>query len=346
MRNRRVRRDSKRPCGSADARRPIFHFTARRWQSRVMGDLKNERLQRGLNATFVGMAVNGVLAAVKVAGGILGHSQALVADGVESLADLVSSMVVWRGLVVAAEPADADHPYGHGKAEPIAAAVVAGLLLVASAGIAIQSVREILQPHHTPAPFTLLVLVVVVTIKETLFRFVLREGHSVQSRAVESDAWHHRSDAITSLAAALGISVALLGGPGYEAADDVAALAAAGIIAWNGWRLLRPAVAELMDTAPAAALVKEIENVASRTPGVQAVEKCIVRKMGYHYYVDMHVEVDPQMTVLHAHGIAHQVKDQIRTKLPSVRDVLVHIEPSRSRSDPLPAAHIGASSTG
>ncbi len=287
------------------------------------------RLQRSLRVTFLGMVVNATMAAAKMAAGIWGHSHALVADAVESFADLFSSLAVWRGLVVAAEPADQDHPYGHGKAEPIAAAVVATLLLLAAVWIAIQAVREILQPHLGPAPFTLVVLLVVVAVKEGLFRYVLRESISVESSAVRTDAWHHRSDAITSLAAGIGITVALAGGRGCESADDVAAIVAAGIIAWNGWRLLRPALDELMDAAPRPELIEIIRRVAENIPGVDRIEKCIVRKMGYHHLVDMHVEVDPQITVLEGHRIAHHVKDQVRREVPSVSDVLVHIEPSQ-----------------
>jgi cation diffusion facilitator family transporter len=158
---------------------------------------------------------------------------------------------------------------------------------------------------------------------------VVREAATVDSSAVRSDAWHHRSDAITSLAAAIGISVALVGGKGFESGDDVAAIVAAGIIAWNGWRLLRPALDELMDTAPNLALVAEIRETAAAVPGVGNVEKCKVRKMGYHYFVDMHVEVDPDMTVRQAHDIAHQVKDRVRDRLPVVYDVLVHVEPTK-----------------
>src|SRR5438105_188332 len=206
------------------------------------------RLKRSLRATFLGMGANTVLAGIKLVAGALGHSHALMADGVESLADIISSVIVWRGLVVAATPADENHPYGHGKAEPIAAAMVSTMLLLAAAWIAVKSIQGIVSPHRAPAPFTLLVLVLVVVVKELLFRFVASEAHSVESQAVRSDAWHHRSDAVTSLAAGIGITVALIGGKGYEAADDMAALVAAGIIAWNGWQLLRPSLDELMDT--------------------------------------------------------------------------------------------------
>jgi len=287
------------------------------------------RLQRSLRATFTGLAVNAVLTGAKFAAGIVGHSHALVADAVESLADIVSSIVVWRALVVAAAPPDEDHPYGHGKAEPLAAAVVSTMLLLAAGWIVLVAGRGIAQPHPAPAPFTLLVLGAVIAIKEGLFRFVRREAASVQSSAVRTDAWHHRSDAITSLAAATGISVALIGGKGYEVADDVAAIVAAGVIAWNGWRLLRPALAELMDTAPNPEVVGQIRRIAEAAPGVARVEKCLVRKVGYDHFVDMHVEVDPQMTVQRSHEIAHDVKDKIRGQIPAVRDVLVHIEPAR-----------------
>jgi len=285
------------------------------------------RLQRGLRATFAGMAVNVVLSGTKLTAGIVGHSHALVADAVESFADIFSSLIVWRGLIVAAAPADEDHPYGHGKAEPIASAIVAAMLLGAALWIVLTAFGEIMEPHLSPRPFTLIVLVVVVVVKEMLFRFVSREGKALDSSAVRTDAWHHRSDAITSVAAGVGISVALIGGKGFEAADDVAAIAAAGVIAWNGWHLLRPALNELMDTAPGPEVINQIRQIATATPGVDSVEKCFVRKVGYQYFVDMHVEVDPQMTVLHSHKIAHDVKDKIRDAIPAVSDVLVHIEP-------------------
>jgi cation diffusion facilitator family transporter len=295
--------------------------------------MPTERLKRSLRATFIGLVINTALASIKLVAGILGHSHALVADAVESLADVFSSLIVWRGLVVADVPPDEDHPYGHGKAEPIAAAMVSTLLLAAALWIVSQALREIRDPHMTPAPFTLIVLVAVVLIKEGLFRFVLRESDSVESSAVRSDAWHHRSDAITSLAAAIGITIALVGGKGYEAADDWAALVAAVVIAWNGWRMLRPALNELMDRSPNFEVVQRIRRIAESTAGVAGVEKCLVRKMGYEYFVDMHVEVDPMMTVLRSHEIAHEVKDKIRTEIPAVRDVLVHIEPGGLKTE-------------
>jgi cation diffusion facilitator family transporter len=286
-----------------------------------------DRLQRSLRATFIGLAVNVFLSAAKLVAGIVGHSHALVADACESLTDIFSSIIVWRGVVVAAAPADEDHPYGHGKAEPLAAAVVSAILLFVAGWIAIEALHDIGQPRPAPKVFTLLVLFGVIVIKEVLFWFVLCEADSVENAAVRADAWHHRSDAITSIAAAIGISTALVGGEKFAWADDVAALAAAGVIAWNGWRLLRPTFGDLMDTAPDQEIKNEIQRLAATIPGVANVEKCFVRKMGYQLYVDMHVEVDPQMTVLHSHEIAHQVKDKIREAVPTVSDVLVHIEP-------------------
>ncbi len=295
--------------------------------------MPDQRLQRSLRVTFLGMVVNTVLAVGKMAAGFVGQSHALIADGVESLADLFSSLIVWRGLVIASEPADADHPYGHGKAEPLASAMVATMLLLAALWIAVNAVREIFHPHGAPAPWTLVVLVVVVVVKETLSRHVFHEAASVDSTAVKGDAWHHRSDAITSLFAGIGIAVSLIGGKGYEAADDAAALLASFVIGWNGASLLREAFGELMDTAPNLSVVEEVRRLAASVPGVCGVEKCFIRKMGWQLHVDMHVEVDGQLTVERAHAIAHQVKDHLRTQLPKVRDVLIHIEPARTGGD-------------
>jgi cation diffusion facilitator family transporter len=285
------------------------------------------RLQRSLRATFIGMAANFLLSLTKFVAGIVGHSHALIADAVESFADVFTSIAVWRGTVVAATPPDEDHPYGHGKAEPLAAAIVSATMLFAAGWIILKSFDEITQPHKTPAAFTLIVLIVAVVVKEFLFRFVKKQGTAAGNIAVRADASHHRSDAITSFAAFVGISISLVGGKGYEAADDWAAIAAACVIAWNGFRQLRPALSELMDTAPGHHVSNHIRHLAETTPGVARVEKCFVRKMGHQLYVDMHLEVDPQMTVLRSHEIAHDVKNKVREKMPNVSDVLVHVEP-------------------
>ncbi len=292
--------------------------------------MSSARLQRSLRATFLGLAANVALTIAKFLAGIFGHSQALIADAVESLADIFSSIIVWRGLVVAETPPDEDHPYGHGKAEPLSAAIVSVMLLLAAAWIAFNALHALNEPRVAPSPWTLIILIVIIVVKETLFRFVLHESETVESSAVETDAWHHRSDAITSAAAFLGISISLIGGKGYEAADNWAAVAAAAVIAFNGWRLLRPAFNELMDRSPDRELIEKIRAIAATIPGVDKVEKCFVRKMGYQFFVDMHVEVDPHMTVENSHRIGHEVKNKVRAETPSVRDVLIHIEPRKA----------------
>jgi cation diffusion facilitator family transporter len=296
--------------------------------------VNHARVQRSVRATVLGLATNAVLACVKLAAGVLGNSYALIADATESFADIASSIIVWRGVVIAERPPDAEHPYGHGKAETLAAASVSVLLLGAAVLIFMQSIKEIVTPHHAPAAYTLYVLLGVVFVKETLFRFVDRVSTEIESRALKADAWHHRSDAITSAAAALGISIALVGGDAYKSADDVAAVFAAGIIAFNGWRMLKPTVGELMDAAPADDIVERATAVSLDVRGVCGVEKCLARKMGYNYLLDMHIEVDGSLSVADAHRIAHEVKDAIQSRLPRVSDVTIHIEPFRERVAP------------
>ena len=283
----------------------------------------------GARVALLGLVINVVLAAVKIVAGVVGHAYVLIADGMESAIDVAGSMVIWGGLTVAARPPDRTHPYGHGKAEPIAALVVAICVLAAAIGLAIESVREILTPHHGPAPFTLAILVAVIVIKEFLFRYVNRIGQDLESTAVQTDAWHHRSDALTSGAAFIGISVALIGGERWQSADDWAALFACAVIAANGVRLALPAFQEIMDTAPGGKIVRSIRTVASSVPGVVEVEKCYARKMGLDYYVDLHVGVDGNISVHEGHEIAHRVKSAIQQSDSRVADVLVHIEPAK-----------------
>lgn len=282
---------------------------------------------RGAQLALLGVVVNVALAAVKITAGVLGHCYALIADGIESTLDIFGSLAIWLGLKVAAAPPDETHPYGHGKAEPVAAVAVALLVIGAAFGLAVQSFYEIITPHHAPAPFTLAVLVLVVLVKETLFRRVARAAEHLGSSAVKTDAWHHRSDAITSAGAFIGISIALIGGKGWESADDWAALLTCAIIGYNGWQLLVPALHEIMDTAPPKVIEDQVRAAASAVPGVAEVEKCRVRKMGIDFYVDIHVGVSGDLTVREGHRIAHAVKDAVRAGNPAIADVLVHIEP-------------------
>ena len=287
-------------------------------------------LQTGARIALFGLAINIMLASVKMLAGFFGNAYVLIADGIESAMDVGGSIVIWGGLKVAARPPDRTHPYGHGKAEPIAAVIVAIGVLAAALGLTIQSVREIFLPHHGPAPYTLVVLIVAVIVKEILYRYVIRFGRSVESTAVQTDAWHHRTDAMTSIAAFIGISVALVGGEAWQSADDWAALFACALIGTNGYRLLRPALFEIMDTAPRGKIVDSVRNAAAAVPGVIEVEKCLIRKMGLDFYVDLHVGVNGSISVHEGHEIAHQVKAAIQQGDSRIADVLVHIEPAKA----------------
>lgn len=286
---------------------------------------------RSIRWAQAGLLVNALLVLVKLIAGIVGHANALVADAIESSADIFSSLIVWMGLSIAARPADEDHPYGHGKAEPLAAAVVSLMLLGAAVGISIMAIREIVTPHHLPAPFTLFVAAGVIIIKEALYRRVSRVGKEVGSSAVAADAWHHRADAASSLAAFIGISIALWGGRGWEAADDWAALVAALLVAVNGVRTLRPAVSALMDEAPDSTVKDRALQAALRVGGVKYVERLNVRSSGLGFYVDLHAQADPAMSLEQAHEIAAKVKYSILDAVPRVLSVLVHMEPYRER---------------
>jgi cation diffusion facilitator family transporter len=291
-----------------------------------------------MRASLIAIAVSVVLAGVKIVSGIVGHSYALIADGIESILDVVSALVVWGGLRIAARPADENHPYGHGKAESMAGIVVAVILLGAALGIAFQSVREILTPHRAPAPFTLGVLVIVVIAKELLFARMSRLSGKISSTSLRADAWHHRSDALTSAAAFVGISLSLILGEGYESLDDWAALFACGIIVYNGFRILRTALAEAMDLAAPPDVLSSIRNVAHRVDGVAGIDKCLARKTGPYWLVDIHVMVDGRLPVSEGHAIGHEVKRALRDSELGILDVLVHIEPNdEARTDEIRA---------
>ena len=286
-------------------------------------------LQTGARVALFGLLINVLLACAKIIAGLLGNAYVLIADGIESALDVAGSLVIWGGLKFAARPPDATHPYGHGKAEPIAAVVVSMGVLAAALGLAIQSVRELFLPHHGPKPFTLAVLVIAIFVKEILYRYVNRFGREVESTALQTDAWHHRTDAMTSVAAFIGISVALVGGEAWQSADDWAALFACALIGANGYRLLRPALFEIMDTAPRGPIVGAVRSAAGSVAGVIEIDKCLIRKMGLEFYVDLHVKVNGAISVRDGHHIAHQVKRAIQESDPRIADVLVHIEPAQ-----------------
>ena len=291
-----------------------------------------EATRRSIRWAQAGLLTNACLVFVKIFAGIIGHSNALIADGIESSADIFSSLIVWMGLSIAARPADEDHPYGHGKAEPLAAAVVSLMLLGAAIGISIIAIRDIRTPHLLPAPFTLFVAAGVIIVKETLYRRVSRVAREVGGTAIVADAWHHRADAISSLAAFIGINVALIGGRGWEAADDWAALVAAGVVAVNGIRTLKPAISGLMDEAPDRSVKERVLHAATEVEGVRSVENLNVRGSGLGFYVDVHVKMDPTLSLEDAHEIAAKVKYAVLAAVPSVVGVLVHMEPYKGNS--------------
>ena len=305
--------------------------------------------QRGIRSAQLGMLINALLAIAKLIAGIVGNTYALVADAVESTLDIFSSFIVWAGLAIAARPADADHPYGHGKAEAVAAVGVSFMLIGAAIGIALQAVREILTPHRTPAPWTLGVLVVVMVIKWALSRRVQVVGAEIGSTAVRADAWHHMSDAMTSAAAFIGISIALIGsrvagGSGWASADDWAALFASVVIGVNGIAMLRPALHDLMDRMPGEEIVGPVQRAVWDVPGVLATEKLGVRKSGMTYLVTIHVQADPMLSLHDAHILAGKVKGAIRAASPQVSSVLVHMEPfEQSSAATTPGEAVGRS---
>lgn len=288
------------------------------------------QVSKGIRSAQIGVLVNAVLAVLKLVAGIVGNTYALIADAVESIADIFSSLVVWGGLHVAGREPDEDYPFGYGKAEALAAAVVSLMLLGAAIGIAFQAVREIREPYIAPAPWTLAVLLAVIVTKFVLARSVGAVGADIGSRAVEADASHHLSDTITSTAAFTGIAIAVWGDEGWVSADDWAALLATAVIAYNGSRMLRSALRDLMDRTPGAEVLDPVRRAAENVPGVLATEKMAVRRTGMTYRVTLHVQTDPMLPIRDAHIVAGMVKGAIRAAVPRVHSVLVHLEPYES----------------
>lgn len=264
---------------------------------------------------------------IKIATGVVGNSYALVADGIESLADVVASVVVLIGLRLSIRPADKDRPWGYGKVETLCTLFVSVALIAAAVLIAIQSVHEILTPHHSPAWFTLPVLMIVMVVKVFISKRIARAGTEVGSTVLEADAWHHLSDALTSGAAFVGISIAMIGGEGWEAADDWAALAACGVILWNGGRLARGGLLELLESRAPESVERELREIARNVDGVREVEKLRARKSGMGYIMDIHIEVDGELSVTDGHEISGAVKSALYNCGRSVSDVTVHVEP-------------------
>ena len=283
--------------------------------------------QTAIKTAYFSILGNTALAIIKGLAGILGHSYALVADAIESTTDIFSSFLLLLGVRYAQRPADKNHPYGHGKIEPLITFMVVGFLIFSAVVIAYQSIQNIRTPHEMPASWTLWVLGGIILWKELSYRIVLKKSQEIKSTVLRADAWHHRSDAITSVAAFLGISAALILGKGYEAADDWAALFAAGIILYNSYLIFRPALGEIMDEHLYDDLIEEIRKAAIQVEGIKGTEKCFIRKSGMTYHIDLHAIVDAQITVKEGHALAHQLKDYLHEQFPNFGQVLIHVEP-------------------
>jgi len=289
--------------------------------------------QKAIRTTWYSMGSNALLAIIKWVAGFFGNSYALIADAIESTTDFFASFLVLLGLKYASRPADKNHPYGHGKAEPLITFIVVGILITSAILIAHESIQNIKTPHKGPEPFTLIVLAAIILWKEFSFQLVIRKSRETKSTLLKADAWHHRSDAITSITAFVGISVALLMGEGYEAADDWAALAASGFILYNCYRIFRPALGEIMDEHTHDEIIEQIRSIAIHVDGVSGTEKCVVRKVGMRFFIDLHIEVDGDITVTHGHDIAHALKAKLMVDLPEVADVLIHVEPEETKNE-------------
>ena len=284
--------------------------------------------QTAVKATYFSIAGNTILALIKGIGGFFGNSYALVADAIESTTDIFSSLLVLFGLKYANRPADKNHPYGHGRAEPLITFLVVGFLITSATIIAYESIKNIGTPHELPKVWTLFILGPLIIWKEFSFRLVMKKARKTNSSSLRADAWHHRSDAITSVAAFIGISIALLFGKGYETADDWAALFASGFILYNSYLIFRPALGEIMDEHLYDDLVEDIRKVALSVYGIIDTEKCFIRKSGMKYHVDLHATVNADITVKEGHTIAHNIKDLLRREIPQLGHVIIHIEPA------------------
>lgn len=289
-----------------------------------------ERAHDGARLVLRGIGLSLALASLKFAGGVFGSTYALIADGIESLLDVASSLLVWAGFRYAAKPPDADHPYGHGKAEPLAAIAVSLVMLSAAGWIGIHATHQIRTPHPAPHWGTLPLLVFIVATKWWFSRRLARAGAETGGTALGAEAWHHASDALTSAAAFIGIAVAVIGGPAYAVADDWAALAACLVIAFNGLLVFRRAFGEIMDVAASGEVHDRVRGIALAVPGVVGVDKCRVRRSGLALIVEIQIEVDPLITVFAGHALAHEVQDALVGADLAVSHVAVHVEPART----------------
>lgn len=284
--------------------------------------------QTAIKATYFSIVGNFLLAVLKWLAGYFGNSYALIADAIESTTDIFSSFLVLLGLKYAKRPADENHPYGHGRIEPLITFAVVGFLIISATIIAYESIQNIGKPHELPKPWTLIVLLTIIIWKEISYRIVIKKSKETGSSSLKADAWHHRSDAITSVAAFIGISIALILGKGYESADDFAALFASGFILYNCYLIFRPALAEIMDENLYEDLIADIRIHSLKVEGILDTEKCFVRKSGTKHHVDLHAIVNGDITVKEGHILAHNLQAYLQQEMPQLGNILIHVEPN------------------
>jgi cation diffusion facilitator family transporter len=276
-----------------------------------------------------GIALALGLGLVKAVGSVFGHSLALMSDAVHSLVDAAVWGALMGALFVAERPADREHPYGHGRAEALAGAGVALLLLLLAAGIAWQALATLSRRGPTPAGYTLVIASGCAVFQEAMYWYSSRVARRTGSAALRATAWDSRLDALGALAVVAGVAMARWGGPAWHWADHAAALLVAATVFWVGGGLLRENIDSLMDRQAGAEFLHAVRSEATAVAGVSAVEKLRIRKQGLEHLVDIHIEVDPQLTVEQGHEIAHAVKDRLVQAVATIRDVLVHVEPHR-----------------
>lgn len=284
--------------------------------------------QTAIKATYFSIVGNFLLAVLKWLAGYFGNSYALIADAIESTTDIFSSFLVLLGLKYAKRPADENHPYGHGRIEPLITFAVVGFLIISATIIAYESIQNIGKPHELPKPWTLIVLLTIIIWKEISYRIVIKKSKETGSSSLKADAWHHRSDAITSVAAFIGISIALILGKGFESADDFAALFASGFILYNCYLIFRPALAEIMDENLYEDLIADIRIHSLKVEGILDTEKCFVRKSGTKHLVDLHAIVNGDITVKEGHILAHNLQAYLQQEMPQLGNILIHVEPN------------------
>jgi cation diffusion facilitator family transporter len=281
--------------------------------------------------TAVGLVANLALGLIKLVAGIIGHSFALLSDGVHSICDSFNSVIVLASLYVAQRPADRQHPYGHTRAEAVGSLSLAWIIAFTAVLIGWEAVSRFLEPHHIPEAWTLWVAIANTIVKEALYRVNRHVGQRVGSQAVVTNAWDHRIDAFCSLAVVAGIGAVGWGGERFAWADAAAALVVVAIILWSAYELLLTSASELLDQQADDNVVDEIRAAARQVPGVRGVEKLLVRRSGMELFADMHVEVDPNLSVDRGHKIGHDVKSRLLDEFTALRDVLVHLEPETNR---------------